>query len=102
MQFLAVLKLRPDTPPEKVGPLVKPEAAKAWEMLAAGVLRSLHIIRGAHAPAGATLLLECGDLQEAEAHLKQLPLVAQDLVSVEVLPLAPFTGFAALFAPPAV
>jgi muconolactone delta-isomerase len=99
VQFLALLKTRPDTPREKIGPLLKPEATKVWEMLAAGVLRSIHYIDGSQGPVGAALLFEVKDQEAVEAHLKQLPLVEHGLVSVEVLPLSPFTGIATLFAP---
>jgi hypothetical protein len=98
MQFLAILKAKPGAAVEKIGPLLKPEAAKVWEMVAAGVVRAQHYVRGERGPVGAVLLLEAGGRAEAERHLKQLPLVEHDLLHVEVLPLAPFTGFAALFA----
>jgi hypothetical protein len=97
MQFLAILKVKPDTPREKLGPLMKPEAAHVWEMTTTGMLRSIHYIKG---PVGAVLMLESVDEQEAEKHVKQLPMVEQGLLSVEILPLTPFTGFAALFASP--
>ena len=102
VQFLALLKTKPDTPREKIGPLLKPEAAKVWEMLAAGVLRSIHYINGSQSPVGAALLFEVNDRVAVEAHVKQLPLVEHGLLSVEVLPLSPFTGFATLFAAPTV
>ena len=97
MQFLAVLKVKPDASREKLGPLIKPEAAHAWEMVTSGILRSAHYIKG---PVGAVLLLETVDEQEAEKHVKKLPMVEQGLLSVEILPLTPFTGFEALFASP--
>jgi hypothetical protein len=97
MQFLAILKIKPDTPREKLGPLLKPEAAHAWEMWASGVLRSAHYIQG---PVGAVLSLEVGSREEAERTLDTLPLVSGGLVSVEILALTPFTAFAALFASP--
>lgn len=97
MQFLAILKVKPDAPREKLGPLLKPEAAHVWEMTTSGVIRSVHYIKG---PVGAVLMLEAVDEQEAEKHIKQLPMVEHGLLSVEILPLTPFTGFAALFASP--
>jgi hypothetical protein len=39
MQFLAILKVKPDAPREKLGPLMKPEAAHVWEMTTSGVIR---------------------------------------------------------------
>jgi muconolactone delta-isomerase len=96
MQYLVIMRLKPGTRADQLAPLAKPEAAKAWEMLAAGRLRSIHFIEG---PVGAVLMFEAADQKEVETHVNQLPLVGAGLVTVEVLPLTPFTGFAALFAP---
>jgi muconolactone delta-isomerase len=96
MQFLAVMRLKPDTDRARLTALGKPEAAKAWEMVAAGVLRSLHFIKG---PAGAVLLFEANAQSQVEAQVAQLPLVEAGLATVEILPLVPFTGWEPLFAP---
>ena len=45
-------------------------------------------------------MLEAVDEHEADEHVKKLPMVEQGLLSVEILPLTPFTGFEALFASP--
>jgi hypothetical protein len=92
------MRLKPGTTPGQLAPLLKPEAAKAWEMMTAGVLRSVHFIKG---PAGAVLMFEAADEKEVEAHVGQLPLVEAGVATVEVLALVPFTGWAALFATPA-
>lgn len=98
MQFLAVLKVKPDTPREKLGPLLKPEARHVWEMVSSNVVRAVHYIDGGQGPLGAVLMLEVGDRDEAESHVGRLPMVEHGLLSVEILPLSPFTGFATLFA----
>jgi muconolactone delta-isomerase len=77
--------------------LSKPDAAKTWEMMAAGVLRTVHFIKG---PAGAVLLFEAADEKEVETHIGQLPLVEARAVTVEILALGPFTAWALLFAAP--
>jgi hypothetical protein len=94
MQCPVIMKVKPGTSREQLGPLMKPEAAKAWDMMASDALRSIHYIKG---PVAAVLSFEAGDEKEVEARVSQLPLVEAGLVNVEVLPLAPFTGFAALF-----
>jgi hypothetical protein len=99
MQYLVIMRLNPKAGTADLTPLYKPEAAKVWEMFAAGVLRSIHLIKG---PAGAVLLFEARDEKEVEGHVAELPLVAAGAVTVEVLPLVPFTGWALLFAPPSV
>ena len=98
MQFLAILKVKPETTREQIGPLMKPEAAHVWEMMTSDALRSIHYIKG---PSGAVLLFEAGDEQEVRKHVDHLPMVEHGLLSVEILPLTPFAGFTALFAPPA-
>ena len=98
MQFLAVLKVKPDAPREKLDPLLKPEAQEVWKMLSSNVVRSVHYIDGGQGPAGAVLMLEVGDRDEAESHLGRLPMVEHGLLNVEILPLSPFTGLATLFA----
>lgn len=95
MQYLVVMRMKPTASREELAPLYKPEAAKAWELMAAGVLRSIHFITG---PAGAVLLFEASGEKEVEAHVAPLPLVAAGAVTVEILPLEPFTGWALLFA----
>jgi muconolactone delta-isomerase len=97
MQFLVVLRLKPDADKARLMALARPEAARAWEMVAAGVVRSIHFIKG---PAGAVLLFEADDQSQVEAQVAQLPLVEAGMVTVEILPLVPFTGWALLFASP--
>jgi muconolactone delta-isomerase len=74
---------------------LKPEAARAWELLQAGIIRELYFTAGAHT---AVLLLECADAAEAGAILATLPLVQAGLITFEVIPLVPYDGFARLFA----
>lgn len=95
MQFLAILKLKPETTGDELGPLLKSEASEVWDMQCSGELRSIHYIAG---PTGAVLLLETMDEATAAGRIRQLPMVARGLLSVEILALTPFTGFASLFA----
>jgi hypothetical protein len=74
--------------------LRKPEASKVWELMVADVVRSIHFIPGP----GALLHLEAKDDAEAQAYINHLPMVRAGVVSVELLPLRPFTGLEALFA----
>ena len=97
MQYLAVLKVKPETKGEQLGPLMKPEAAKAWEMTTSGALRSIHYIKG---PAGAVLMFEAAAEKEVSTLVGELPLVRAGLVSVEILSLVPYAGFASLFSAP--
>jgi len=94
MQHLVIFRVKPDATESKLAPLRKAEAAKVWQLTAAGVLRSIHFIPGP----GAVLQIEAKDEADARAYIDQLPMVQAGMVAVEVLPLQPFTGLAALFA----
>ena len=48
----------------------------------------------------AVLILECADVEEAAASLATLPFVEAGLITFEIIPLAPYPGFARLFAEP--
>lgn len=45
----------------------------------------------------AVLVLECDDLESAGEYLLTLPLVEVGLITFELIPLAPYTGFERLF-----
>ena len=77
--------------------LLQAEARRAWELVQAGVIRELYFRADRHA---AVLVLECASTQEAHDVLATLPLVAAGLISFEVIPLAPYPGFARLFSSP--
>ena len=94
MQHLVILRMRPDAAEDAVAAQRRAEVAKVWDYFAADVLRSIHFIPGP----GATFVLETPDLATAQAHVDALPMIREGLADAEVLPMAPFTGFAALFA----
>jgi len=100
MQILVVLRTLPSTTPERLGPLVKPEAEEIWALHLNGTLRAAHFLQapGAPFPNGVTLMLETDSLATGEALIGALPMVAEGLIAAEILPLAPFTSYAALFA----
>jgi hypothetical protein len=61
------------------------------------VIREVYFRADRHA---AVLVLECASSEEAQAVLATLPLVAAGLITFEVIPLAPYPGFARLFSEP--
>lgn len=67
----------------------------AWDYYRRGVLRQ--IFSRQDRP-GAVLLLECDSLVAAEALVSELPLVRDDLIEFQVVPLSPFVNFELLFA----
>ena len=76
-------------------PHLREEAAHAWELYQACVIRELYF--RADRPR-AVLILECGDVHEAQEVLATLPLVKNGLIAFDVFPLRPYPGFSRLFA----
>ncbi len=96
MKFLAIEHDPPGVPDEAFTPeILKAEAARAWELHQAGVIRELYF--RADRPE-AVLVLECAAAHEAQAALDSLPLVQAGLIGFELIPLAAYPGFARLFA----
>lgn len=100
MQVLAILRTLPSATPDRLGPLVKPEAQHVWDMHLGGVLRAAHFLQapGAPFPMGVSLMLEVDNPDQAKRLIDALPMVIEGVILAEVLPLAPFTGYSALFA----
>jgi hypothetical protein len=61
------------------------------------VIRELYFRADRHA---AVLVLECASTEEAQSVLSTLPLVAAGLIHFDLIPLAPYPGFARLFVEP--
>jgi hypothetical protein len=70
------------------------EAATVWSLYQAGVIRELYFRQDR---SDAVLILECADAAEAREVLRTLPLVQAGLIDFEIIPLAPYPGFARLF-----
>lgn len=74
--------------------ILKAEANKVWELYQSGIIRELYFHKDEHY---AVLILECTDLEEAKQVLNTLPLVKNNLISFEIIPLSPYPGFERLF-----
>ncbi len=74
--------------------LLQAEARRAWELQQSGVIRELYFRADREE---AILVLECGDVAEAQAALATLPLVREKLIEFELIPLKAYPGFARLF-----
>lgn len=71
------------------------EARAAWELYQAGILRELYFRADRQE---AVLVLESPSVEEARRRLTGLPLVRAGLIDFDLVPLAPYPGFARLFA----
>ena len=102
MQFLVIIKPKPDLAEDALHPIIRKENVEAWAMVTEGILRSLWYLppssSGAKGPGGTVCILECADGAEARRQIDRLPLVRNGFVSIELLHLNPFSGFELLFA----
>jgi muconolactone delta-isomerase len=94
MKILALEHETPGLSGEDFQPYLKSEAACAWKLHQAGVIRELYFRADQHS---AVLVLECANVEEAAQVLAELPLVWARLITFELIPLAAYPGFARLF-----
>jgi hypothetical protein len=94
MKILALEQDIPGITNEKFRPHLKAEAARVWELYQTGVLREIYFRQDRHS---AVLVLECTDLEDANAVLDSLPLVREGLIRFDLIPLIAYPGFARLF-----
>jgi muconolactone delta-isomerase len=94
MQILAIENEVPGVSEEAFKPLLKEEAKRVYDLYQAGVIRATYFRRDGP---GAVLLFECDGVKEANEIISSLPLVKAKLVAFDVIPLAPYPGFARLF-----
>jgi muconolactone delta-isomerase len=97
MRILAIEKASLEISADQFLPFLKAEAARAWELYQAGILRELYFRADRKE---AVLLMECSTLDEAESALASLPLVEAGLISFDIIPLRPYPGFNRLFVLP--
>ena len=95
MQFLLLAQVIEGTPDDRLVPLLKPEAVRAWELYTAGTLRSLHSRTDVRGVVG---MLEGADLAEVKRAVDSLPLVQAGMLKTDIIALKPYVGFERLFA----
>jgi len=74
--------------------LLREEAARVWELYQAGLIREIYFRADQQK---AVLMLECTSAEDASTLLATLPLVRQNLIHFEVIPLKAYPGFSRLF-----
>ncbi len=97
MKIIAISHDVPGVTDDQFRAYLKPEAIRAWQLYLDGVIRELYFRQD---EPSAVLVLECASLDEAETHLKTLPLVENGLIAFDLIPLGPYPGFARLFEQP--
>lgn len=94
MKILAIERELPHATPEAFRQLGRAEAEVVWALYQAGVLRESYFRRDRPS---AVLVLECTGPAAAEDALATLPMVQAGLIAFDIIPLAPYPGFARLF-----
>lgn len=94
MKILATERELPGATPERFQAHLKAEAAQVWELYKAELIRELYFDRDHHT---AVLMLEAASVQAARQLLATLPLVKEQLITFDLIPLVPYPGFARLF-----
>lgn len=74
--------------------IAKEEAARAWELYQAGIIRELYFRQDRPE---VVLVLECAGVEEARHILATLPFVEAGLIGFELVPLVAYSGFERLF-----
>lgn len=95
MKIVAIGKLLPGAPEEKIYALLKEEAARAYELYTTDVFRELYFRTD---QPGAVIMLECADVAAARKIIAALPMVKAGLTAFDLIPLGPFKSFESLFA----
>jgi len=94
MKILAIERELSRNPAGTSASLLQSEARRVWELYQSGVIREAYF-RGDRPEA--VLILESNGPEEAFAELRTLPLVREGVIDFELIPLAPYPGFARLF-----
>jgi hypothetical protein len=95
MKIMAIVDLARDANMQKVRDEITREVQGSWKLFSSGVLREAY---ATGAPTRVVFVLEAESVAEADAHLRQLPMVAQGLMQVELIELRPFVNWSMLFA----
>ncbi len=94
MKILALEVGKPGAHPDQFAQHLKAEAMHVWSLYESGIVRELYFRQDR---SDAVLILECADAAEAQVHLDRLPLVQAGLISFDLIPLIPYSGFTRLF-----
>lgn len=96
MKILAIEKDAEGTTEEDFQPHMKAEALRARELCQSGVFREMYFAK--RDGIIAVTMMECDSVDKAKKALGTLPLVKAGLISLELMTLMPYPGFARLFA----
>ena len=93
MKIIALEKECPGKTVTDLEPHLKNEALKVHALMQKDIIREIYFRRD---QSSAVLMLECDSLKMAQNVLNQLPLVKNNLIEFELIPLKPYPGFGRL------
>ena len=94
MKILAIEKEIEGITVDDFKPHLETEALKVWDLYKKGIIREIYY-RGDETRA--VLIIECENFEKAKEILSTLPLVKENLITFEIIPLVPYPGFERLF-----
>ena len=94
MKIIALEKEIPGRTSEDFEPFLRGEAHHVWQLYNSEVVREIYFRTDEH---NAVLILECPSLIEAKEIVSEFPLVKNNLIEFELIPLKPYNGFERLF-----
>lgn len=94
MKILALEIEAPGLSSADFAPHLQDEARALWGLYQAGIVREAYFRPDRHT---AVLVLEAESLRQAEAALGALPLVQRRLITFDLVPLEPYSGYSRLF-----
>jgi Muconolactone delta-isomerase len=94
MQVLVIARVKPGIPMEQVLPFVSAEAAQVWEFYASEQIRQMYYVADM---SGAVMLWEGESVESVTQEVQKLPMLKEGILTCEILPLKPYTGYSSLF-----
>jgi hypothetical protein len=94
VRVLALEVEKPGTSDDDFQPLLIEEARKVWDLYQDDFIREIYFRAD---KTSAVLMLECSDIEVAKRRLSELPLVSENLIDFDLIPLIPYPGFSRLF-----
>jgi hypothetical protein len=94
VKLLAIMRPRGDVDVRReLAPHAESELHALWALYREGAVREMYSPGGP----GALLVLEAGSVEEAQRTLAQLPLLANEIMELELIELRPFAALQMLF-----
>lgn len=94
MKIFALEKFRSGVTLEQARPMLKKECRAVWELYKQNILREIYYLQDRP---GVLMLLECEDIEAAQASVSAMPIVQEGYCEFDFFPVVPFKGLEALF-----